>query len=209
MTTKILKKFNYVNLARQVQFGQQNVLTNLLTANTILCVKHIQKGVSNTFFSKDKISCLNWESNMVTPAIVLDIEMTSAQLFIGLYFVHIDTYCTILFDVSMEESLLQTLYEEWVCFKSQLDSACFVNKNSFKITKPKNEEKMSIVSSLDNIGFYKPDENSFLCQSLLLTYNGANFDVPMLSFFEFGFPNSIKTKGPSLLHKIFSKQKHK
>jgi len=122
------------------------------------------------------------------PIITLDIEMTNGQVLIGLFFVHIATHTLILFDADLDNEFLERLFSEYYDFQNFCCLSGTASSNNPKFTYLKGNTNSYFTLRSDLTNGEKGVNPIISAQPLILTFNGAKYDIPHVVFFKVRFP---------------------
>jgi hypothetical protein len=143
-----------------------------------------------------------FEDKMLFATIILDIELTSTQFLVGIYFPYIDTYVHLYFYINMDITIYKKLLYDFRYFFSNLQNMSVFNEagvsNRLLLDYIKsqnlkqNNDSFNLFLNKNNTQELPKDFKDFKCvQALLITYNGNSFDLPLISLFFFWY-KSVK-----------------
>jgi hypothetical protein len=128
-----------------------------------------------------KWSSLLYNGSTLLNPVVLDIEMTESQLLIGIYFPGLDSYFSMLFMSNTPEEVERFLRLELSEFFTECKYGSTFNKTENCLKLSKNLFNCEIRDHL-----MKLDSSEILIHPLILTYNGEDFDLGLITLFLWG-----------------------
>jgi hypothetical protein len=160
-----------------------------------LIKREIEAGLE-VFSEKQEIENLNFSYVQLNPIgnvlmfpISFDLECSQFEILFGFYLPFTNTYVGFIFQQNDENKFLSHLLDNLIAFLDLFRYAHLVNRSSkvFCFT----DVPCSVYL---NNGIYTENlelANDFICQCVLITYNGKSFDIPLLSFMLDGFLHSF------------------
>nr|YP_009184591.1 putative DNA polymerase of type B [Treubaria triappendiculata]ALO62685.1 putative DNA polymerase of type B [Treubaria triappendiculata] len=185
--------FNEISYA-----DKKDYLNRCIYKNNFCCYQNLQKNgdLEGHFFDFQKIS---YKNQFSWSLVILDIELTGSQFLIGLFFVHSNEYVSFLFDKDLNIADFHFWVDILKSFFHKLGCLDLFSKD-----KVFSESKNNISNFND---YFKNDTSKAIpipgfhyIQSMLVTYNGKFYDLPILNAFLYGIPMKSAKNLPNMLN---------